>query len=162
MQNSHQYRPALVAGYEHIIKHGFLGTNAFLEIQHLLEPNKGGIRNLPGTRVRNDITGEVYYTPPEGEALIRDLLKNFEDYYNDKTDGVDPLIKAAICHYQFEAIHSFIDGNGRTGRILFVLQLALTNHLNAPILYISGFINKNRNEYYELLRGLPEKNNWKD
>lgn len=156
------YRDALRVGYQLIHKHTFLHTNGFLEIQGVLEPNKKGIRKLPGTSIKNSVTGEVLYTPPEGEMLIRDFLKNYEEYYNNFSDDIDPLLKMAVLHYQFEAIHPFYDGNGRTGRILMVLYLILAKKMELPILFISGYINKNRSEYYRLLREVTSQENWKD
>lgn len=156
------YRDALRVGYQLIHKHTFLHTNGFLEIQGILEPNKKGIRKLPGTSIKNSVTGEVLYTPPEGEVLIRDFLKNYEEYYNNFSDDIDPLLKMAVLHYQFEAIHPFYDGNGRTGRILMVLYLILAKKMELPILFISGYINKNRSEYYRLLREVTSQENWRD
>ena len=157
------YKDALMAGFEILEKRGFLNTNGFIKIQSILEPDKKGIRKVPGVIIANSNTGEAIYTPPEGESLIRDLLKNLEDYYNDVEDGnVDVLIKTAVCHYQFESIHPFLDGNGRVGRILMVLQLILAQRLQMPIIFLSGYINNNRDEYYRLLREVNTKNNWKD
>jgi len=156
------YKDALRVGFALIKKQGFLNTNSFLEIQKILEPNKSGVRKLPGTSIKNSSTGEILYTPPEGEDLIRELLKNYETYFNNFSDNVDPLIKLAILHYQFEAIHPFYDGNGRTGRILMVLYLILSERLELPILFISGFINKNRSDYYRLLNSVTKNGNWKE
>ena len=116
-----------------IQKNHFLNTNSFLEIQGILEPNKKGIRKLPGTSIKNSTTGEVRYTPPEGEGNIRDLLKNFENYYNDFSDDIDPLVKMAVLHHQFEAIHPFYDGNGRTGGLdVFFIRNPLAKKTRAP------------------------------
>lgn len=156
------YREALLKGYSSIKEKGFLNTNAFIEIQSILEPDKPGIRKLPGTSIKNRTTNEIMFTPPSGEELIRRLLKNFEDYFNDFSDEIDPLIKMAVMHYQFESIHPFYDGNGRTGRILMVLYLCLATRLELPILFISGYINQQRNEYYRLLRKVTSENNWKE
>jgi Fic family protein len=156
------YREALLKGYRLVREQGFLNTNSYITIQSLLEPTKPGIRKIPGTRIENKKTKEILFTPPEGEDTIRALLKNFEDYFNDIKDDVDPLIKMAVMHYQFEAIHPFLDGNGRTGRILMVLYLCLVERLELPILFISGYINNNKNEYYHLLREVTIKENWKD
>ncbi len=156
------YKDALLTGFELIEQKGFLNTNSFIEIQSILEPDKSGIRKIPGVKIANISTGETLYTPPEGEELIRDLLKNLEDYYNDVNDqNVDVLIKTAVCHYQFESIHPFLDGNGRVGRILMVLQLILAQRLQTPVLFLSGYINKNRAEYYRLLREVTSRDNWK-
>lgn len=156
------YRKALITGYELIKKNGFLNTNSFIEIQSVLEPNKPGIRKIPGTKIQNKSTNEILFTPPEGENLIRDLLKNYEDYFNELNDEVDALIKMAVMHYQFEAIHPFLDGNGRTGRILMVLFLCLSKRLELPILFISDFIYQQKNDYYRLLREVTTNQNWKD
>ena len=128
----------------------------------MIEPNKSGIRKNPGTNLVNSATGEIIYTPPQAENEIRDLLKNLEDYINDFDDETDPLIKMALIHYQFESIHPFYDGNGRTGRILNVLYLVLNNLLDSPILYLSNYINKNKSDYYKLFSDFREKNNYED
>lgn len=127
----------------------------------MIEHNKAGIRKNPGTKLINSKTGEVIYTPPQDEKEIRDLLKNLEDYINEN-DDVDPLIKMALIHYQFESIHPFYDGNGRTGRILNVLYLVLNNLLDSPILYLSNYINKNKDEYYRLFTEFRENSNYED
>lgn len=155
------YKEALWKGVELIKDRGFITTNMITDIQEALEKNSGGIRKIPGTALKNAITDEVVYTPPAGETLIRDLLKNLEDYYNIE-DDVDPLIKLAIAHYQFEAIHPFYDGNGRTGRILNILYLLKENLLDSPILYLSSYIIKHKNQYYKLLEEITTKENWED
>ncbi len=131
----------------------------FIEIQSELVETNAGIRKLPGTVLQNDSTKEVIYTPPVGGENIRNLLKNFEDYINS-TNGIDPLIKLAVLHYQFESIHPFYDGNGRTGRIINVLYLALNELLDIPILYLSSYIIKNRPGYYRLLREVTYNKSW--
>jgi Fic family protein len=138
-----RYRSALWKGFELVQKKGFISTNMILDIQEELIETNAGIRKLPGTKLSNDRTGTVIYTPPEGEQLIRELLGNFEQYLNNMSD-VDPLIVIALLHYQFEAIHPFYDGNGRTGRIINVLFLYLTlkDMLDLPILYLSSYIIK--------------------
>ena len=156
------YKDALLVGYKLIQKQGFLHTNSFLEIQKILESNKGGIRKLPGTVISNIASGQVLYTPPDGEENIRRLLQNYESYFNNFNDDVDPLVKLAILHYQFEAIHPFYDGNGRTGRILMVLHLILAKRIELPILFISGFINDHRSDYYRLLGSVTKEGAWKD
>ncbi|MEQ8199113.1 MAG: Fic family protein, partial [Clostridiaceae bacterium] len=143
-------------GYESVKKRGILTTNMLVEIQELIEENKGGIRKLPGTELRNAITGEVIYTPPQSEQEVREYLSNLELYINDDNDDIDPLIKLAVIHYQFEAIHPFYDGNGRTGRILNVLYLVLKELLDSPILYLSKYILENKPLYYKLLKGLQD------
>jgi Fic family protein len=156
------YREALLKGYQLIREQGFLNTNSFITIQSILEPTKPGIRKIPGTRIENRKTKEILFTPPEGEERIRSLLKNFEDYFNSEDTDVDPLIKMSVLHYQFEAIHPFLDGNGRTGRILMVLYLCLTKRLDLPILFISGYINNHKSDYYRLLREVTYNGSWKE
>lgn len=156
------YRSAIWHGYEIINEKGFISTNILVEIQAMIEPNKTGIRKTPGTNLVNSITGKVIYTPPQQESEIRDLLKNLEDYINNFDDDIDPLIKMALIHYQFESIHPFYDGNGRTGRILNVLYLVLNKLIDSPILYLSNYINKNKSDYYKLFNEFRENNNYED
>jgi len=144
------YRKAMLAGFEFIKKKGFLSTNGFVNIHSIVEPNKQGIRKL-GVKIANDFTKEVLYTPPEGEKVIRDLLSNLEQFINNNEDEIDPLVKAAVFHYQFESIHPFLDGNGRVGRILVILYLIMTQRLDLPVLFLSGYITRNRKGYYEAL-----------
>ena len=156
------YRSAIWRGYEIIKEKEFISTNILVELQAMIEPNKTGIRKTPGTNLVNSSTGEIIYTPPQAENEIRDLLKNLEDYVNDTNDETDPLIKMALIHYQFEGIHPFYDGNGRTGRILNVLYLVLNHLLDSPILYLSNYINRNKSDYYRLLSEFREKDNYED
>lgn len=153
------YRKALWKGFDDVKRKGFLSTNMIVDLQTELIDTNAGIRKLPGTLLQNESTKEVIYTPPVGEANIRKLLKNFEDYLNSSND-IDPLIKMAVLHYQFESIHPFYDGNGRTGRIINVLYLALNDLLELPILYLSGYIIKHRPDYYRLLREVTFNKNW--
>ena len=153
------YRTALWRGVELVKEKGFISTNLIIEIQETLENNSGGIRKIPGTALKNALTDEVIYTPPSGEELIRQLLSNLEEYYNIETD-IDPLIKLAISHYQFEAIHPFYDGNGRTGRILNILYLLKEGLLESPILYLSSYIIKNKGLYYKLLEEVTINEAW--
>ena len=156
------YRSAIWRGYEIIKEKGFISTNVIVELQSIIEPNKTGIRKTPGTNLVNSKTGEIIYTPPQAESEIRDLLKNLEDYINNNGDEVDPLIKMALIHYQFETIHPFYDGNGRTGRILNVLYLVLNNLLTSPILYLSNYINKSKDTYYKLFNEFRENNKYEE
>ncbi|WP_319560301.1 Fic family protein [Marispirochaeta sp.] len=153
------YRSAIWTGFNQLKEHGFLSTNIITKIQSELEGNTAGIRKLPGTTLVNQISGKAIYTPPDNEEKILELLKNLEKYINEK-DEVDPLIKMAVIHYQFESIHPFYDGNGRTGRILNVLYLILQGLLDKPILYLSEYIIRNKTEYYELLQNVRDKNGW--
>ncbi|MGE5328146.1 MAG: Fic family protein [Deltaproteobacteria bacterium] len=154
------YRTALWHGYELIKEKSMLTTNMIVEIQQIVENNNAGIRKLPGTTLRNDITGEIVYTPPVGEKEILEFMGNLEQYINDNNDIIDPLIKLAVIHYQFESIHPFYDGNGRTGRIINVLYLVLQELLDSPILYLSRFIINNKQAYYRLLQEVRTKDNW--
>lgn len=155
------YKDALWDAFGEVKKKGFLTTNLFVRIVQTIKENQQGIRNTPGTQVVNDTTSEVIYTPPEGEDLIRTKLKNLEDFLNLTDDGIDPLIKMAVAHYQFEAIHPFTDGNGRTGRIINILYLVQQDLLSMPILYMSRYILDNRKDYYRLLREVTEQDHWK-
>ena len=154
-----KYRQALWEGFNSLKKKPFLNTNHFIKIVQTIKQNKAGIRNLPGTAISNSQTEEMIYTPPTGEKIIRDKLKNLEDYINID-DGTDPLIKSAIIHYQFEAIHPFFDGNGRTGRIISILYLTQQNLLKLPILYLSRYIIENKSKYYNSLRLVTEEMKW--
>ena len=156
------YRAALWHGYNLILKNKSITTNMIVEIQSIVEGNSAGIRRLPGTVLRNDKTGEALYTPPSSEVEIRRLLGNLEDYMNEDDMRIDPLIKLAVIHYQFESIHPFYDGNGRTGRIINMLYLVLKNLIESPILYLSKYINNNKLEYYNLLQEVRTKENWED
>lgn len=156
-----KYSVATSVGFKLLSDKKHLATNDYLRIQKELDLPQTGIRNIPGYVIADKITKEIYYTPPEGEALVRTLLKNFEEYFNDRADDPDPLIKMAILHYQFEAIHPFPDGNGRTGRILMPLYLVARGRLVLPVLFLSEYILNNRSEYYRLLRGVTYNNEWK-
>lgn len=156
------YRSALWHGYELIRSKQLLTVNMIVEIQQLIENNMAGIRKQAGTVLKNESTGEIVYTPPGSEFEILDLMKNLELYINEDTDGIDPLIKLAIIHYQFESIHPFYDGNGRTGRIINVLYLVLKELLDSPILYLSKYIIRNKTAYYQLLQEVRTKGKWED
>ena len=147
------YAAALQLGFELIQKHGFLSSNHLVRIQAELEHNNAGYRRLPGTTLKNDKTGEVIYTPPQDYATILDLMSNLEQYLNDdELSDADPLVKMAVLHFQFESIHPFYDGNGRTGRILNILYLVLKNLLDLPVLYLSRFITQHKTDYYHHLQ----------
>ena len=154
------YRNAIWLGYEQIKKDGYINTNTIIKIQGTIEHNNAGIRKLPGTELKNSITGETIYTPPQSEQEIRTYLKNLEDFINNNEDGIDPLIKVCLIHYQFESIHPFYDGNGRTGRILNILYLVLNKLIDSPILYLSKYINKTKQEYYKLFNEVRNNNNF--
>ena len=156
------YRTALWKGYEAIKDTQILTSNMMVEIQQNIEKNRAGIRKLPGTVLKNEATGEVVYTPPSGEQEIMALLSNLERYMNDDHDEIDPLIKLAVIHHQFESIHPFYDGNGRTGRIINVLYLVLKELLDSPILYLSQYIIRNKASYYRLLQEVRTKGAWEE
>ncbi|MGE4169165.1 MAG: Fic family protein [Candidatus Margulisiibacteriota bacterium] len=153
-----QYRNALWQGFSQLKKRGILTTSVMNEIQATLLDNNAGIRSLPGTALKNAITGKIIYTPPVGKDVILDKLKNLETYIHSET--VDPLIKMAIMHYQFESIHPYYDGNGRTGRILNVLYLIYEGLLDQPILYLSHYIIQHKEEYYRLLQNCTFKEDY--
>lgn len=156
------YRTALWFGYEQVKVRKMLTTNMIVEIQGAIEKNHAGIRKLPGTVLMNERTSETIYTPPSGEDEIRTLLGNLEKYVNEDFDDIDPLIKLAVIHYQFESIHPFYDGNGRTGRIINILYLVLKGLLDSPILYLSSYIIRNKSAYYKFLQEVRTKGNWED
>lgn len=157
-----RYREAILEGYSVVKKRGFLNTNTIVAIQEVLEENNAGLRRLPGTALKNAVTGEVIYTPADDKDTILRLMKNLEDYINKTDDEVVPLIKLAIQHYQFENIHPFYDGNGRTGRILNVLYLIMHGLLDSPVLYLSDYIIKNKADYYRLLQEVRINDKWED
>lgn len=157
-----RYREALLTGTRLVKEKGFLNTNGIIAIQKELGENNAGLRRLPGTALVNDLTNEVIYTPPDNFDTISNLMKNLEEYLNNDEDDISPLIKLAIQHYQFESIHPFYDGNGRTGRIINVLYLILKGLLNEPVLYLSSYIIQNKGNYYRLLQEVRTKNNWED
>lgn len=156
------YRTALWSGYELVKNSNMLTTNMIIEIQSIIENNNAGIRKLPGTVLRNERTGDTVYTPPAGEHEIIELLNNLEEYINYDYSDLDPLIKLAFIHYQFESIHTFYHGNGRTGRIIDVLYLVLKKLLDSPILYLSSYIIRNKAGYYKLLQEVRTHDNWED
>lgn len=155
------YREAILYGFKFIQKKGFLNVNSIIAMQKILEGNNAGIRKLPGTALKNAQTGKVVYTPPDDHMYILKLMNNLEAYLNEQ-DDISPLIKMAVQHYQFESIHPFYDGNGRTGRIINVLYLILHGMLDSPILYLSNYIIAHKADYYRLLQEIREKDNWED
>ncbi|HMP16196.1 MAG TPA: Fic family protein, partial [Gemmatales bacterium] len=157
-----RYKESMLEGVELVGTKELLTANDMIALQAIIEPSKPGIRRVPGTKIVNAVTKKVLHTPPEGEARLRDLLSNLERYINVPDDGIDPLIKMAVFHYQFEAIHPFLDGNGRVGRILMILYLILSRRLQFPVLYLSGFIEKHRTDYYRLLRHTTETGDFHD
>ena len=154
-----QYRQALYQGYMSLKKRP-LSTPVLCEVCSMIRLIETNVRKIPGTALVNDITGKKIYTPPEGEERLRGLLTNWQNYLHQDDDGVDPLIKLAVQHYQFEAIHPFSDGNGRTGRIVNLLYLIQQGLLDTPILYLSGYIIKNKSDYYEKLLKVTTDGAW--
>jgi Fic family protein len=152
------YKEALWLGFERLEKRPFITTNLCVEIVQCIKQNTAGIRVTPGTTLSNP-NGEVIYTPPSGENVIREKLANLETFINED-QSMDPLIKMALMHYQFEAIHPFADGNGRTGRILLLLYLKLSNLLDIPAIYLSEYIIQHKIDYYLKLRAVTEKQDW--
>ena len=155
------YRRALWIGYEAVRTTGLLTNRQILEIQESLEGNRAGFRKVVGTALR-DGSGKIVYTPPSPER-VPDLMTELERFINDDDLlPLDPLIKVALIHYQFESIHPFYDGNGRTGRILNVLYLVQKGLLETPVLYLSRYIVRTKPSYYELLRQVPAEDRWED
>ena len=157
------YITALKTGFKLISKNKILTNNDIIEIQSVLEKNDAGFRKVPGTALKNATTGEIIYTPPQDYQTIQELMTNLEQFVNDETiSDFDPLVKMAIIHYQFESIHPFYDGNGRTGRIINVLYLVMNGLLDLPILYLSRYIIDNKGDYYKLLQEVRETDNWEN
>ncbi|GAB6013350.1 Fic family protein [Viscerimonas tarda] len=157
----YNYAHALLSGFENMKKNGLLTLNQIIDIQSILEETRAGFRKLPGTELKNERTGETVYTPPQSYDEIVQYMNNLEQFINDETlSDLDPLVKLAIIHHQFESIHPFYDGNGRTGRIINILYLVKEKLLDIPVLYLSRFINQNKGEYYSLLQKVRTENAW--
>jgi Fic family protein len=154
-----RYREAIWAGYSALKARPVISTNLFITLAQTIKGNTAGIRQTPGTTIANAVTREVVYTPPGGEGVIRDKLRDLEEFIHGG-GALDPLVKMALAHYQFEAIHPFADGNGRTGRIVNVLLLVNEGLLELPVLYLSKFIIDHRADYYRLLRAVTEDQEW--
>lgn len=154
-----RYKDAVWHGFNALKQKRLLTTPLYEELVQIIEGHAAGIRKNSGTTLKSDITGETVYTPPEGESVIRAKLSNLEQFiYSD--DEIDPLVKMAIIHYQFEAIHPFPNGNGRTGRIVNILYLIHKGLLDIPVLYLSSYIMKNKPKYYNGLRNVTEQQAW--
>lgn len=157
-----RYRQALRVGFELVTKSGLLTTNHILQIQAELERNNAGLRKLPGTALK-DSAGKIVYTPPQDPDEIIILMRDLEKFINDdRLFDADPLIKMALIHHQFESIHPFYDGNGRTGRIINVLYLVKQRLLDIPVLYLSRHIVRTKADYYRLLQQVRERDAWED
>jgi len=159
----HAYSSALKIGFELVKQTKLLTNNHILQIQAGIENNSAGFRKLPGTKLLNQATGETVYTPPQDYDTIVKLMENLQDYINnDELSDLDPLVKMAIIHHQFESIHPFYDGNGRTGRIINILYLIKNDLLSLPILYISRYIIRRKADYYRLLQDVRKSNSWEE
>ena len=157
------YIEALKYGFQITQKNNLLTCNSIKKIQSRIEKNKAGFRKVPGTALKNSKTGKVIYEPPQDSKEIIELMKNLEKFINnDKISDLDPIIKMAVIHFQFESIHPFYDGNGRTGRIINILYLINKGLLNLPILYLSNYIIKYKQDYYKYLQNIRDKNEWEN
>ena len=154
-----RYRDALYAAHMDLRAGRPLATVMFEKINQTVRNTIDGVRRVPGTKILNAGTGEVIYTPPEGESLLREKLARLEKFIYGAED-IDPLIKLALVHYQFEAIHPFSDGNGRTGRIINLLYLVEAELLTIPVLFLSGYVLTHKADYYSGLLGVTRDNDW--
>ena len=157
------YITAMKTGYTIVAENNFLSINHIKKIQETLESNKAGFRKVSGTALKNQKTGEVIYTPPQSHHDIVQLMQNLEEFINNEERlPIDHLIKMALFHFQFESIHPFYDGNGRTGRILNILYLIQYQLLDTPILYLSKYIIQHKNQYYQLLQHVRDTGEWEE
>lgn len=154
-----RYREALWQGYNRVSKRVRLNADLFVHLGRMIREDKNGIRNRTGTVIGNPRTHEIIYTPPEGESLILRKLDELERFIH-ADDSMDLLVKLALAHYQFEAIHPFFDGNGRAGRLINILFLIAHKLLDVPVLYMSRHIIDDKPEYYRRLRGVTENGEW--
>lgn len=149
------YREAINEGFKLVRNKNILTLNDIKRIQEVLEQNSAGFRTTPGTQLKRSSDGAVIYTPPQDGQHIVELMSNLEQFINDdELCPIDPLVKMAIIHHQFESIHPFYDGNGRTGRIVNILYLVTSGLLDLPILYLSRYITHNKAEYYERIQAI--------
>jgi len=159
----HNYAEALRWGFETVRQKGILTNNHIIHMQATLEENDAGFRKVPGTELKNEQSGEIVYTPPQTHDEVLAFMSNLEQFINvNELSDWDPLVKMAIIHHQFESIHPFYDGNGRTGRIINILYLVKEGLLNLPILYLSRYINQNKGDYYRLLQKVRTENAWEE
>lgn len=155
------YSDALIQGFHLVKEHSLLTCNDIIAIYRRIKHNQASFRVTPGTALINDRTGKTVYTPPQNPSEIISCMTNLEKFINDNTiSDLDPLVKMCIIHHQFESIHPFSDGNGRTGRIINILYLVLQDLLDLPVLYLSRYIIKNKEEYYRLLQLVRDKAGW--
>ena len=158
-----RYAKALRAGFSSVKESGLITTNLIISLYQELEQNDGGLRSQAGTTLKNQTTGEIIYTPPQDYNDVIHLMTNLEKFINDNSMlDADPLVKMAVIHHQFESIHPFYDGNGRTGRIINILYLVAQGLLDIPILYLSGYIIQTKQKYYELLQLVRDHNSWEE
>jgi Fic family protein len=155
-----RYRTALREGVEYL-QNRPLGTRLAEQLCSRIKAVEMTVRKVPGTALANERTGRIIYTPPKGEPLLRAMLGNWENYLHQKED-IDVLIRMAVAHYQFEAIHPFTDGNGRTGRLLNILYLVEQELLTLPVLYLSSYIIEHKDDYYANLLGVTTHHGWED
>jgi len=158
------YRDALKLGFGRLqATDGLITNSTLIAMFQLLKQHDGGFRETPGTALKNAASGEIVFVPPQDAREIVNLMSNLEHYINaDNDDALDPLVRMALIHHQFESIHPFPDGNGRLGRILNVLYLARTGLLDIPVLYLSRYITQHKDKYYQLLQAVRTDNAWED
>ena len=154
------YREAVYKGVELFKNQGIVTINTLIKIMQTLRGSQEGIRKVCGVKIANPSTKTVIYTPPETEAIVREKLSDLEKFINDDNTQLDSLVKMALIHYQFEAIHPFTDGNGRTGRILNIIYLIKEGLLDMPVLYLSHYIIANKSLYYKLLNNVTLHDSW--
>ena len=155
------YLSGLKVGYSQVNESGLIRLETILAVQAEVEQNRAGLRKVPGTVLRNAVSGETIFEPPQDGTEVADLMANLIDFIH-ADDQLDPLLRMAIVHHQFESIHPFYDGNGRTGRILNILILVREGLLDLPILYLSRYINETKSDYYRLLQTVRDENRWEE
>jgi Fic family protein len=155
------YVEALHVGFDDVRQSGLIRLKTLLEVQARIEPKKAGLRKLPGTVLKNPATGRIVYEPPQSAAEVESLMGNLIEFLHAE-DDLNPLLRMAIAHHQFESIHPFYDGNGRSGRILNLLILQREGLLDLPVLYLSRYITTTKGEYYMLLQEARDKGFWKE
>ena len=155
------YVRALRVGYQDVLDSGLIRLATILRVQEQVEQNNAGLRKLPGTVLKNQTTGAVVYEPPQDAVLVQKLVADLVEFIH-ADDALDPLLRMAVAHHQFESIHPFYDGNGRTGRILNLLMLQREGLLDLPVLYLSRYITSTKAQYYQLLQSTRETGNWVD
>ncbi len=155
------YVAALRVGHDTVSASNLIRLETILAIQAEIEENRAGLRKVPGTVLKNESTGETIFEPPQSALEVQELMDNLITFIHEE-DDLDPLLRMAIVHHQFESIHPFYDGNGRTGRILNILILIREDLLTVPILYLSRYINQSKADYYRLLQSARDENRWEE